>query len=90
MRSFLVGVGCGAALMYLLDPSWGRRRRAGLRARLETGARQVEAWRQQAESRRSVEDNPPELDGRARAEDAEIDWSTGDSYRARLMQEGNG
>lgn len=76
-RSFLLGVGMGAVLMYFFDPSWGRRRRAQLRERLEAGARRVETWRDQAEARRRLEEEMEEdevIEQDDMQEEAEIDW----------------
>ncbi len=82
-KTLLFGMGVGAALMYYFDPSWGRRRRAELRSRLDRGARQLEDWRERAEQ------NPPAAT-RPRADEHDIDWMEGDSYRARLMQSDQG
>ena len=79
-KSLLVGVSVGALLMYYLDPSWGRRRRAELRSRLERRARQLETWREGVEEGRPVADD-------VRPDDHAIDWMEGASYRARLMQQ---
>lgn len=84
-KSLLVGMGVGALLMYYLDPSWGRRRRAELRSRVDRRARQLEAWRE-----REAETRPAGADRRPRADEHEIDWMGGDSYRARLMQSDRG
>jgi hypothetical protein len=75
-RSFLVGVGVGAMLMYFFDPSWGRRRRAQMRERIEVGARRLEEWRDEAEVRRRLEEEDEEetAEARAWAEEGEIDW----------------
>ena len=73
-RAFLVGVGAGAALMYFFDPSWGRRRRAQLRERVESGSRQVDEWRERAELRHAHAN--VRRDG-ARDE-ADLDWSEGE------------
>lgn len=75
-RSFLVGVGVGAMLMYFFDPSWGRRRRAQMRERIEVGARRLEEWRDEGEVRRRLEeeDDKETAEARAWAEESEIDW----------------
>ena len=84
-KSLLFGVGVGALLMYYLDPSWGRRRRAELRSRLDRRARQLEAWHELEDGSRSTG-----TARRPRADDNEIDWMGGDSYRARLTQSDRG
>jgi hypothetical protein len=88
-RSLLFGMGLGAALMYLLDPSWGRRRRAQLRAHLESGAQQVETWRNRSGVRRAAMQDDSG-DAPRHEDETDIDWTTGDSYRARLMGEDQG
>lgn len=77
-RTFLVGAGVGAALMYFFDPSWGRRRRAQLRERVESGSRQFDAWRERSELRRVQGQG----NGRSAGvrEESEIDWSEGEEY----------
>lgn len=80
-RTLLFGMGVGAVLMYYFDPSWGRRRRAQLRDRLEQGAAQLDELREASERPRVH----TQANGRSREDDA-IDWTTGYSYRERVIQ----
>lgn len=80
-RTLLFGMGVGAALMYYFDPSWGRRRRAQLRERLEQGAAEWEDFREGSDRPRARS----QPNGHAR-EDEPIDWTTGYSYRERVVQ----
>lgn len=76
-RTFLIGAGVGAALMYFFDPSWGRRRRAQLQERIEKSTRQVEGWRARSEVRRAQSEN----DFR---DESEIDWIEGEAYNGAV------
>ena len=76
-RTFLIGAGVGAALMYFFDPSWGRRRRAQLQERIEKSTRQVEGWRARGEVRRAQREDDCQ-------EDSENDWVEGEAYRGTV------
>ena len=77
-RTFLVGAGVGAALMYFFDPSWGRRRRAQLQERIEKSSRQVEGWRARSEVRRAQDEEDDCRD------DSEIDWIEGEAFNGTV------
>lgn len=81
-KTLLFGVGVGAVLMYYCDPSWGRRRRAQLRGRMDRSVAKLEAWRERVEAERS----DARADGRARDDDPDIDWMEGDTYRSSLIR----